>query len=66
MKKKDSEQAVTEIYINRAMCVLWGDVIVSLNRYHLKFCKCGSIHVDGGSAYLPTRQTAKSSCGGQW
>lgn len=47
-----TKQAVTEIYINRAMCVLCGDVIVSLNRYHLKFCKCGSIHVDGVSAYL--------------
>ena len=52
MKEKDSEQVGTEIYINRAMCVLCGDIVVSLNRHHLKFCKCGSIHVDGGSAYL--------------
>jgi hypothetical protein len=36
----------------RVRCKTCGDVIQSLHRHDLKWCKCGNIFVDGGTDYL--------------
>jgi tRNA(Ile2) C34 agmatinyltransferase TiaS len=40
------------IVTNKAQCAKCEDIIESLNRHDFKFCKCGSISVDGGKSYL--------------
>ena len=40
------------ILLNAARCAKCGDVLVSKTRHDFKFCKCGSIAVDGGTDYL--------------
>lgn len=45
-------KVVKRIKINRARCRKCGWVIESQSRYHLNFCGCGSIFVDGGQEYL--------------
>lgn len=40
------------ITANKARCRKCGDVIESFHRHDYKHCKCGSISVDGGKAYI--------------
>lgn len=37
--------------INRARCDACGDVITSEYRHDFKWCECGRLAIDGGSAY---------------
>lgn len=37
---------------NKIMCNICKDVIVSEYRHDYKSCKCGTVSVDGGNAYL--------------
>ena len=37
---------------NRIRCKKCGDVIESLHRHDFKWCKCGSVAVDGGQDYF--------------
>ena len=32
-------------------CLECGDVIESLSRHHMKFCRCKAIFIDGGDDY---------------
>ena len=41
-----------DILENAAECLKCGDYIRSNNRHDFKYCKCGSIAVDGGSWYV--------------
>ena len=43
---------------NAAECAKCGDVIESMFRHDFRYCKCGEIFVDGGTAYI--RRGAKS------
>ena len=47
MKIKD-----TRILVNKAQCSICGDIIQSNHRHDFKWCSCGTIAVDGGTAYL--------------
>jgi len=38
--------------INKAQCNKCKDIIESVHRHDFKFCKCGSIYVDGGKDYI--------------
>ena len=40
------------ILSNQAKCLLCGDTPFSSHRHDMRHCKCGSIAVDGGMAYL--------------
>lgn len=40
------------IISNQVRCNLCGDTPYSSNRHDFRYCKCGHIAVDGGSAYL--------------
>lgn len=40
------------IKTNRARCRKCNTIAESMSRHHLSFCECGSIYVDGGTAYL--------------
>lgn len=42
---------VGDIWINAVQCNECGEVIRSRNRHDYRYCKCGSIFVDGGSWY---------------
>mgnify|MGYP001241826894 CR=1 FL=1 len=42
----------TQIIQNELECKKCGDIIYSCNRHDFKYCKCGSIAVDGGMDYL--------------
>ena len=42
----------TQIIQNELECKKCGDIINSRHRHDFKFCKCGSIAVDGGMNYL--------------
>ncbi len=44
---------------NSVKCNLCGEIIVSEDVRDFKFCKCGSVSVDGGNDYL--RRTYKNS-----
>jgi hypothetical protein len=46
------------ILINRAQCLLCGDVIESHYTHDFTSCHCGNISVDGGHDYL--RRVAKT------
>lgn len=37
---------------NKAQCLKCNDIIESTHRHDFKWCKCGAIAVDGGTAYL--------------
>lgn len=37
---------------NRIKCNLCGDIIESENTHDFKWCKCGSVFVDGGHSYF--------------
>ena len=39
------------IKLNRIKCKLCGDIITSTHVHDFKFCKCGSVAVDGGREY---------------
>lgn len=41
-----------KIRVNKAKCLLCGDVIESKTRHDFVTCTCGKFHVDGGRAYL--------------
>ena len=45
--KKDKK-----IKVNRIRCKLCGDVVISDNRHDMRWCRCGAVAVDGGTAYL--------------
>ena len=40
------------IKINKIQCNKCGDIIESVHRHDFKFCKCGTVAVDGGKDYL--------------
>lgn len=40
------------IIINKIKCKKCGEIIESKHRHDFKFCKCGSVAVDGGKDYL--------------
>ena len=41
-----------KIHINQVRCDGCGEVIVSTTRHDLRWCKCRSVAVDGGTDYL--------------
>lgn len=41
-----------KILLNRAKCLLCGEIIYSNNVHDYKTCKCGNLSVDGGFDYL--------------
>ena len=41
-----------KIIVNKIKCNKCSDVIESVHRHDFKFCKCGSVAVDGGKDYL--------------
>jgi hypothetical protein len=41
-----------KIILNAIKCLHCGDKLVSTHRHDFKFCKCKSVAVDGGEAYL--------------
>lgn len=41
-----------KILVNKIKCKKCGDIIESKSVHDFKFCKCGSVAVDGGHAYL--------------
>jgi hypothetical protein len=47
MKVKDKK-----ILVNMAKCRKCEEIIVSTHRHDFRYCKCGAISVDGGTAYL--------------
>lgn len=38
--------------VNRAGCLVCGDVVTSTHRHDFVRCSCGALAVDGGQAYL--------------
>jgi hypothetical protein len=38
--------------INKIQCRKCKDIIESVHRHDFKFCKCGSVFVDGGKDYI--------------
>ncbi len=43
---------ITKIYKNSIKCNLCGEILVSENVHDFKFCKCGTVAVDGGNEIL--------------
>lgn len=41
-----------KIKVNKIRCKKCGDIIESKTSHDFKFCKCGSVAVDGGKDYL--------------
>lgn len=41
-----------KITVNKIRCKKCNEVIESTHRHDFKFCKCGSVAVDGGLNYL--------------
>jgi len=41
-----------KIYENKIQCKKCGDIIESKTVHDMRWCKCGSIVVDGGKEYL--------------
>lgn len=41
-----------KITVNKIRCKRCGDVIESVSVHDFKFCRCGSVAVDGGHEYL--------------
>jgi len=46
-----------KIKVNKAQCLICGDILESKHRHDFKTCKCGNLSVDGGKDYL--RRAAK-------
>ena len=42
----------TQIIQNELECTKCGDIIYSAYRHDFKYCKCGSVAVDGGMNYI--------------
>lgn len=40
------------IKVNKAQCLICGDVLESKHRHDFKTCRCGNLSVDGGLDYL--------------
>ena len=40
------------VVVNKAQCKLCDDIVESKHRHDFKWCKCGSMAVDGGKAYI--------------
>lgn len=51
-KQKRDQLNIGNIYVNAAICNSCGYFIRSRNRHDFVSCKCGSVAVDGGSAYI--------------
>lgn len=51
-KSERDRLGVGDWYINAVECTKCGDTPRSRNRHDFRYCKCGSIAVDGGSWYL--------------
>lgn len=41
-----------KILVNKIQCNKCGDIIESIHCHDFKFCKCGTVAVDGGKEYL--------------
>ena len=41
-----------KILVNKIKCNKCGDIIESMHQHDFKFCKCGTVAVDGGKEYL--------------
>ena len=41
-----------KILVNKIKCKKCGDIIESKTTHDFKFCKCGTVAVDGGKEYL--------------
>jgi len=41
-----------KILVNKIRCKKCNEVIESTHRHDFKFCKCGTVAVDGGKDYL--------------
>ena len=41
-----------KIKVNKAKCLLCGDVIESTKVHHFTWCSCGNLAVDGGKSYI--------------
>jgi tRNA(Ile2) C34 agmatinyltransferase TiaS len=50
----------TKILVNKIKCNKCGEIIESVHRHDFKFCKCGSVAVDGGKDYLKRNFTVVS------
>lgn len=50
-KRQRRKFDIGDIYINGVICLKCKDYIRSKHRHDFKYCKCGSIAVDGGSWY---------------
>lgn len=40
------------IFVNKIRCIKCNDIIESFSTHDFKFCKCGTVAVDGGHEYL--------------
>jgi len=40
------------VTLNKAQCKKCGDIIESKSNHDFRWCKCGSIAVDGGKSYI--------------
>jgi len=47
-----------KILINKAQCLVCGDIVESRSRHDFRYCSCGAMFVDGGKEYL--RRGAKN------
>jgi len=52
MAKETTPKDSYRIKVNKAQCLLCGDVIESKHRHDFVECKCGNVFVDGGKDYL--------------
>ena len=43
---------MNKIIVNKIKCTKWGEILESISVHDFKFCKCGSVAVDGGHEYL--------------
>lgn len=42
----------SKIFVNKLKCKLCGDIIESKYTHDFRWCKCGSVFIDGGHEYL--------------
>jgi len=47
-----------KILINKAQCLVCGDIVESRSRHDFRYCSCEAMFVDGGKEYL--RRGAKN------
>lgn len=52
MGRQGLRMKTTGIVRNAAVCLDCGDEIESTHRHDMRFCSCGKVAVDGGTAYL--------------